>query len=244
MTKTIERIKVGILVIGGGIIGVLAADYFSELGYEVLVLRVSDELAPQSDTLNNHGWKHTGPWYWLKWIELNQPFHLLTALRTWGDEMLARYQIQPGSGPAIFRTTDPNRARLIEETADRLHYPLTIYTEEDAIRLLGPTYGSAGWHYGVLDCPFNPANVMRMARNSARHSRARLQELSTLGRVHLRRDTTSVNGFVAQVDDKIIEADLTILSAGAGTPELLEQLDLSHQLRVYRSILFVSPSHG
>lgn len=242
MAKTLERIKVNILLVGGGIVGVLAADYFAELGLDVLLLRVSDELAPQSDTLSNHGWKHTGPWYWLKWIEQNQPFHLLTALRTWGDEMLERYQIQPGAGPAIFRTSDANRARLIEETADRLHYPLKIYTPEEAKELLGSRYVPGGRDFGVLDRPFNPANVIRMARNSALYRKARMRDLTIQGRVRLIRDKSSPNGFVVQVADKTIEAGLTILSSGAGTPELLEQLDLIHQLKVFRSILFISPT--
>src|SRR5215208_4707204 len=87
MATTLIKIKVAILVIGGGIVGTIGADYFSELGHGLLLLRVNDEGLPRADTLSNHGWWHTGPWYWLKWTKSQ---HLLTTLRQWGREMLDR----------------------------------------------------------------------------------------------------------------------------------------------------------
>lgn len=232
------KIKVAVLVIGGGIVGAIAADYFSELGHSLLLLRVNDEEAPQADTLSNHGWWHTGPWYWLKW---DKSPHLLTALRQWGREMLSRYNIIPGPGPAIFSTADSERALLFQEKARQLRYPIKIYTEEEARMLLCvPSI----YNFDVQDRPFSPANVIRMARNNARRNGAQLRDLSVNDRVRLVRDPRSPNGFVVHAGGYVIEAGLTILSAGAGTPAMLEQLDLKHQISVSRSILIITPSQG
>lgn len=235
--STLIRIKVAVLVIGGGIVGAIAADYFSELGHSLLLLRVNDGRDPQADTLRNHGWWHTGPWYWLKW---DKSPHLLTALRQWGREMLRRYQITPAPGPAIFSTDDPERAQLLQDKARQLRYPIKIYTEEEAKELVCvPSI----YNLDVQDRPFSPANVIRMARNNARRKGAQLRDLSVKDRVRLVRDPHSPSGFVVHAGGYVIEAGLTILSAGAGTPAMLEQLDLEHPISVSRSILVVTPSH-
>jgi glycine/D-amino acid oxidase-like deaminating enzyme len=236
MTKLL-KIKVAVLVIGGGIVGAIGADYFSELGYSLLLLRVTDEGFPRSDTLSNHGWLHTGPWYWLKW---DKSPHLLTALRQWSQEMLNRYKILPGPGPAIFSTDNPERALLFQDKARQLGYRIKTYTEEQARRLLCvPSI----YNFEVKDRPFSPATVIRMARNNARRNGAQLRDLSVNDRVRLVRDPRSPNGFVVHAGGYVIEAGLTILSAGAGTPAMLEQLDLKHKISVSRSILIITPSH-
>lgn len=235
------KIKVGILIIGGGIVGALGADYFSELEYGVLLLRVNDKGFPRADTLTNHGWWHTGPWYWLKWTEAP---HLLTALRYWGREMLDRYNILPGSGPAIFSTTDPQRALMFQEKAHQFAYNLKTCDVNEAQSQLGLQCLPESYNFGVLDRPFSPATVIRMARNNARRNGADLRDLPVRDKVRLVRDPSSANGFVVRAGQYVIEADLTILAAGAAIPELLESLGVPHHITVSRSVLITTASQG
>ncbi|HEX7680327.1 MAG TPA: FAD-dependent oxidoreductase, partial [Thermoanaerobaculia bacterium] len=49
-----------ILIVGGGILGTAVASLASEMGFAVLVARLSDSFCPKADTLRNQGWLQSG----------------------------------------------------------------------------------------------------------------------------------------------------------------------------------------
>lgn len=116
-------------------------------------------------------------------------------------------------------------------------YPLD---EAIAASRLGPYFRKGGTYFDVPDGPFPEAELIQLARDDAAGQGTAVIEVETAVRLE-----SDGQGIVSVVANGVkLEADEVIIAAGCGTPSLLDQLGIAHDLEVVRTPLLVVKHSG
>lgn len=216
------------VIVGGGLLGLTVAARLAEEGRLVDVF-VSPEPDPRSDSQRNHSWLQSGLLYPGTIIARSMYYDGLAMLDHFGVPAPAK------RGLFRFSTLAEADAFLAHAKEIRLESKIEEVSYGEAQSRLGIFYRPNCFHFSVPDAPFPEALVMELARSRATLLGARFRE----SRVKIERDSSSENGYVLVTEEERILPELAIVCAGAGTPKLLQSLDIPHPLVVNQSVLLV-----
>jgi hypothetical protein len=198
-------------------------------GFDVDVY-VAPREDPRTDSQRNHAWLQSGLLY-------GERFPAARRMYLAGHEMLDSLGLPRPTTRGVFRFEEESEAQAFEEDARRLMLlgQIRRLSDSAASDLLGSFYVSDRIHYEVPDTPFDEALVMEAARGRAMTKNVNFRQ----SLVRLVADNAAPNGYLMKTDFQTISPRIGIVCAGAGTPSLLRQLDLEHELTVNQSALLV-----
>jgi glycine/D-amino acid oxidase-like deaminating enzyme len=234
-----EAGKFDFTVVGGGILGTAVAALASTAGYGVLVLRMGDERVPRADTLRNQGWLQSGVMYHVGDFR-SEADYAEFATKTFfaGREMLTDCGLPLSSSRGLVCV---RRAERIDDLVRKS--ALLKFGQDEFRRLesdevadrLREFADPKTTYFCIPDAPFDEAGVLTHLRKSAEGAGAEFLEVAAPVTLEPRGDLIRVRW-----DGNTLESPVTLITAGAGSFDLVRQLGqaLSGELR--RTPLLVS----
>lgn len=228
MATAINRREV--VIVGSGILGLTTAACFEQQGRECTVFcgrEVLGEIPPR-DSQRNHKWKQSG----LLYVETSTA--LANRVFLAGNELMDFFGLPEPSGKGVFGfSTKKHADRFMRAVSDaRLEHLVDRIEGPDAAHLLSHCFSESSTYIEVPDVPFDEAQIARNARSLTRQS-----ELIP-GDVRL--SWTKLNGatcIAVHEGENSFVADITVVCAGDGIPNLLDSLNVPHSFQVSRSVL-------
>lgn len=225
-----------VAVVGGGILGLLVAERLQAQELNVTLIRMPDTAAgPSADTQRNHGWKQSGLLY-----RDSTGAHVLQ-MQTSGDLLLAHTGVdQPSSEGLFLLPSDATKeAQDLLDAAGRLGLASRVRELDpvSAARRSGKFHLEGRTAFTVPDAPFDEALVLKRLRRMASRGGVALKTVGTSVTLARSRDRARV----VDPDFRLHDFDAIVLAAGAGTPRLLQEVDLESCFAVYQSALLVIP---
>lgn len=225
-----------VVVVGGGIVGSMVALRAAEQGFETKLFRKSDSARPESETLRNQELQRSGL------LDIKNMPEAAAHMRESGRRMLDAFAIRSSTKKGIAFLPNEEKAAEFLANAETLRLknqvePLTAATARSE---LGPFYESGGFHFRIPDAPYDLAGLLASARDAAHSSGAELVDLP-VGISASIIPSASRSGCALKAMGRHIEADVIVICAGAGTPELLRELGIGHSFTLYRTPLLVYP---
>ena len=210
------------LIIGGGILGVVTAAAAAVAGFRPLVLRLSDRVRPQAETLRNQGWLQSG---------IRNRFHDFPSLEAFADFGLQNYihgrQMLrdcglpiPSKGGLIY-SKDSSRIAELHKARELLGLPDEEFRQLDACEardLCGECWHRETTYFRSPDVPFDEAGVLEHYRRTAKAGGAAFIELDEPAKL-----TRLSDGVRVAFEDFWIDSPLVVVAAGAGSFELMAQ---------------------
>ncbi len=210
------------VIVGGGILGSALAALAAGYGLQPLVLRRSDLLSPNADTLRNQGWLQSGIMYPISHFSSPEAYANFAAKTYFaGRDLLAMCNLprpEPGGllgVSADFHIQQLARKRELLKLSD---YEFAQLEAAEAKRLMGMHYEKGSTYYRIPDGPFNEAAVLCHFRDEATRSGAIFIEVDQP--VELERKNDSVRILFA---DREILSPTVVVTAGAGSFTLMRQ---------------------
>ena len=221
-----------LLIIGGGLLGSCAAMLSAEDGRKTLLYRRQDKPTPHAESQRNQAWHQSGLHY-----SFGPDMSAARLMRRAGKVLLDEFQF--AAPPRGFMRLAAQDASVIEERARMLGVAVRQHTAPSLMGALRGCYrgtdGATYWE--VPDGPFPEADAIALARNRARNAGANLREIQS--EAHLQADADSPCGVAAIIDGMRIGAAGILIAAGAGTPNLLADLELPDMFEVVQTPLLL-----
>jgi hypothetical protein len=142
-----------------------------------------------------------------------------------------------------FQLPAPDRGIMRIKTSDLPAFEAAMVCVGDTYRLdhdvaaarLGRYYVRGEHYFDVPDGPFAEAEVIQLARDDAAGQGVAMREVNE----PVRLDANARGEVVVIADGETIEAAQVVVAAGCGTPRLLKDLGIAHDLAVVRTPLLV-----
>jgi glycine/D-amino acid oxidase-like deaminating enzyme len=227
-----------IIVVGGGLVAMMATAVAAESGMRVINYRFSEKLpAANPLTLNaltvSHDWLHSG-------LLLDADLPTARLVRVWGRNMLRTFGIKASSEAGIFVARTAESAHRLRRTAHSLGVPIQEMSSMEAGRIAGPHFSQSS-SYAVPDGLFDKAALAGVAQQCSVSAGASIVEVDRSEPIALLPSDTTAGGILVQTAREVAESAVTVLADGGMIPALIEPLRIRHPLAVYRSPLIVMP---
>jgi glycine/D-amino acid oxidase-like deaminating enzyme len=231
--------KFDFTIVGGGILGTAVAALASAAGHGVLVLRLSDEGVPRADTLRNQGWLQSGVMYHIGEFRSEADYaHFATKTFFAGRSMLAECGLPLSSrrGLVCVKRADRIDDLIHKNTLLRFGQDEFRQLESDEVEARLQEFGDPGTTYfSIPDTPFDEAGVLTYLRKSAVRDGAQFLEVANPITLAPRNDLVRIHW-----DGNMLESPVTLITAGAGSFDLVGQLGQVLQGELRRTPLLVS----
>lgn len=231
--------KFDLVIVGGGILGTIAAALTVQVGFKPLVVRLADAGAPRADTLRNQGWLQSGVMYPAAHFPDLQHYASF-ALQSYigGRELLRNCNLPIPTEGGLLKATDPERL-------DQLKAKLTVLKlSPDEFRQLGSDEAEAafGMHFDptasyfkIPDCPFDEAGVLNFFRDKAQQGGAVFLEVAEPVRL-----ANANHAVIVEAGDLRVETPVLVVAAGAGSFDLMHQVAVPLDGDLQRTPLMVA----
>ena len=226
-------------IVGGGLLGTAVAALASAAGFGVLVIRLKDHIVPRTDTLRNQGWLQSGIMCPITQFGGHQEYERF-ATKTFfaGCEMLQACNVPLATGNGILGVKDPKRIEEVRSKSKLLRFSENEFRKlerDEVTTKVGDLADDGTSYFHIPDVPFNEAGVLTHLREEARRHGAEFMEVSQP--VTLERFNKIVR---IRCDDEIFESPLTLLTAGSGSFDLVDQVGGKLEGELRRTPLLVS----
>jgi hypothetical protein len=217
-----------LIVVGGGLVAIMATAVAAESGMRVINYRIADKVPPV-----RHGWFHSG-------LLLDADLPTARLVRVWGRNMLRTFGISTSSEAGLFVARTAESAHRLRDAASGLGVTIHEMSASDANRFAGPHFSQSS-SYAVPDVLFDRATLAVVAQRYSVDAGASIVDVDHSESIALLPSDTAAGGILVQTAREVAESAVTVLADGAMIPALIEPLRIRHPLAVYRSPLVVMP---
>ena len=229
------------VVLGGGAVGTLTAMLAAERGRRCLVIRLSDRLEPEAETLRNQAWLQSGAMF-SRLPGESVPSTLSLKLRAQGQRLISELNLARVTerGLARFPESQDDEIESFIEAARELGMGASVrrLNPKDARERTGVLHREGTICVEVPDAPFDEAGMLVTARARVSAAGVHFAEVSEPVRVEPGKDAQSWRLIIE--GDKYTAPRL-VLAAGIGNLDCLDALGVDHQLIVKSTPLLVIP---
>ena len=227
------------VIVGGGILGSALAALAAGAGMEPLVLRRSDVIAPNADTLRNQGWLQSGVMYPISHFE-NESAYRSFAAKTFfaGRQLLEICGLPIPNSCGLLGVSEAFHVEQLTKKRALLNLSEHEFRElesDEADRILGAYREPLATYYRIPDAPFNEAMVLDHFRREAIAGGAQFVEVDHP--VSLARVSGGVK--ILFDDGREIESPIVVVTAGVGSFGLMQQCGVTLEGTMQRTPLVV-----
>ncbi len=213
----------------------------AERGLRCLVLRLSDRLEPEAETLRNQAWLQSGAMF-TRLTGESAPSLLSLKLRAQGQRLVSELNLPHPTDRGLARFPEGQDDEIEEfiEAARELGLGASVRRLDslDARERTGVFHRDGTVCVEVPDAPFDEAGMLVTARARASAAGAHFAEIAEPVRIEPGED---IQSWRLIIDGEKYTAPRLVLAAGIGNLDLLDALGVDHQLIVKSTPLLVIP---
>jgi len=222
-----------LIVVGGGLVAMMATAVAAESGMRVINYRIADKSSALNPSKFKNDWLHSG-------LLLDADLPTARLVRVWGRNMLRTFGIKASSEAGVFVARTAESAQRLRRAADSLGVPIQEMSTAEAGRIAGPHFSEAS-SYSVPDGVFDKDALADVTERWSISAGASIVEVDRYEPIALLPSDTAAGGILVQTSREVAESAVIVLADGAMIPALIEPLRIRHPLAVYRSPLVVMP---
>lgn len=234
MRSQLQReIDVDVAVVGAGICGLLATYKLSRLGASVALIEQAGKVASGASS-KNEGWLHKGSYHASAVLERSEALRIARRCSYGFNQIqnLVPEAVESSERPTIALVRDPDRCAEAKDRWREAGIPFDPMSKKDAKRLLdGADLSSLCQAFRTHDVGINTHILYRYLLTSSITCNA---QVLLSHKFHFDQE-----GFPrcisASGDSQRINARVVIVAAGAGSKELLSQLNSQLPVRLWKS---------
>jgi len=219
-----RKIDADLIVIGNGLVGLIATAIAAEAGRRVLHFRFSGGLpAPQ------HDWLHSG-------LLLDTDPVTARLLRLWGRNTMRKFGISQSIEKGVFVARSEHSAWWLRDYAANLGIPIRELDTRETRSLAGPQF-SASHSFTIPDAALDLEAVGHIAQSCSAGRGAATIDVHRDESVSILPGDSAAGGFIVHTAREMGRAPNTLLVDGVTIPALIEPLGLRHSLALHRSLV-------
>lgn len=224
-------------------LGTAVAALASSAGLGVLVTRLRDHAVPRADTLRNQGWLQSGIMYPVSQFNGRDQYERF-ATQTFfaGRQMLRQCGIPIHEGNGILGVRDRARTDDLVDKSALLRFSKDEFRRletDEVVTKLGELADDGMSYFHIPDVPFDEAGVLTYLREEAK--RCGTEFIQVDEPVTLQRSNEIVR---ICCGEEIFESPLTLVTAGSGSFDLVDQVGGKLEGELRRTPLLVSDRPG